>query len=203
MLISPMTNSSALDIFLLPMITSHVPRLGALCVRSAHQIEASFCVSSRRSCSRCRRASAPPRSPPRCPPARIGADRDGLTRFEGSRTAAPTCAPAASSLERIGVRFLGRQERRERMNGPADSAIRFTDGSPDRRRCCPRPTRPRVSVGQAKYRAAEASTPTSCLPFVEPSCEVEIGLPARTTYIDFPDSDVSRAWTLYAWEPDR
>lgn len=31
--------------------------------------------------------------------------------------------------------------------------------------------------------------------------DVQIGLPVRATYIDFPDSDVSPAWTLYAWEP--
>ncbi len=31
--------------------------------------------------------------------------------------------------------------------------------------------------------------------------KVEIGLPVRATFIDFPDSDVSPAWTLYAWEP--
>ena len=30
---------------------------------------------------------------------------------------------------------------------------------------------------------------------------VKIGMPVRATYIDFPDSDVSPAWTLYAWEP--
>ncbi|MBB2991998.1 putative OB-fold protein/acyl dehydratase [Mycolicibacterium iranicum] len=30
---------------------------------------------------------------------------------------------------------------------------------------------------------------------------VEIGMPVRATYIDFPDSDISPAWTLYAWEP--
>lgn len=33
--------------------------------------------------------------------------------------------------------------------------------------------------------------------------EVQIGLPVRATYIDFPDSAVSPAWTLYAWEPAR
>ncbi|MHC9296998.1 bifunctional MaoC family dehydratase N-terminal/OB-fold nucleic acid binding domain-containing protein [Mycobacterium sp. LTG2003] len=31
--------------------------------------------------------------------------------------------------------------------------------------------------------------------------KVQIGMPVRATYIDFPDSDVSPAWTLYAWEP--
>ncbi|MFV8244702.1 bifunctional MaoC family dehydratase N-terminal/OB-fold nucleic acid binding domain-containing protein [Mycolicibacterium peregrinum] len=31
--------------------------------------------------------------------------------------------------------------------------------------------------------------------------KVEIGMPVRATFIDFPDSDVSPAWTLYAWEP--
>jgi uncharacterized protein len=31
---------------------------------------------------------------------------------------------------------------------------------------------------------------------------VEIGLPVRATYIDFPEGDVGPAWTLYAWEPD-
>ncbi|MGH3577019.1 MAG: bifunctional MaoC family dehydratase N-terminal/OB-fold nucleic acid binding domain-containing protein [Mycobacterium sp.] len=31
---------------------------------------------------------------------------------------------------------------------------------------------------------------------------VEIGMPVRATYIDFPASDVGPAWTLYAWEPD-
>ncbi|WP_172800513.1 bifunctional MaoC family dehydratase N-terminal/OB-fold nucleic acid binding domain-containing protein [Mycobacterium sp. IS-1496] len=35
---------------------------------------------------------------------------------------------------------------------------------------------------------------------VDPS-EVQIGMPVRAMYIDFPDSDVSPAWTLYAWEP--
>ncbi|MBU9766791.1 DNA-binding protein [Mycobacterium sp. TNTM28] len=29
--------------------------------------------------------------------------------------------------------------------------------------------------------------------------EVQIGMPVRATFIDFPDSDVSPAWTLYAW----
>lgn len=33
--------------------------------------------------------------------------------------------------------------------------------------------------------------------------KVAIGMPVRATYIDFPDSDVSPAWTLYAWEPVR
>lgn len=37
---------------------------------------------------------------------------------------------------------------------------------------------------------------------IDPS-EVEIGMPVRATYIDFPDSDISPAWTLYAWEPVR
>ncbi|BBX88780.1 MaoC family dehydratase N-terminal domain-containing protein [Mycolicibacterium boenickei] len=31
--------------------------------------------------------------------------------------------------------------------------------------------------------------------------KVQIGMPVRATFIDFPDSDVSPAWTLYAWEP--
>ncbi|MEH3130537.1 MAG: bifunctional MaoC family dehydratase N-terminal/OB-fold nucleic acid binding domain-containing protein [Mycolicibacterium neoaurum] len=31
--------------------------------------------------------------------------------------------------------------------------------------------------------------------------QVKIGMPVTATYIDFPDSDVSPAWTLYAWEP--
>ena len=30
---------------------------------------------------------------------------------------------------------------------------------------------------------------------------VEIGMPVRATYIDFPDGDTGPAWTLYAWEP--
>jgi uncharacterized OB-fold protein/acyl dehydratase len=30
---------------------------------------------------------------------------------------------------------------------------------------------------------------------------VEIGLPVRATYIDFPANDLGPAWTLYAWEP--
>ncbi|HZQ31400.1 MAG TPA: OB-fold domain-containing protein [Mycobacterium sp.] len=36
---------------------------------------------------------------------------------------------------------------------------------------------------------------------VDPAA-VEIGMPVRTTYIDFPANDVGPAWTLYAWEPD-
>ena len=36
---------------------------------------------------------------------------------------------------------------------------------------------------------------------VEPG-KVEIGMPVRATYIDFPANDVGPAWTLYAWEPD-
>jgi uncharacterized OB-fold protein/acyl dehydratase len=32
--------------------------------------------------------------------------------------------------------------------------------------------------------------------------EVEIGMPVRATYIDFPEGDSGPAWTLYAWEPD-
>ncbi|CAN5555731.1 bifunctional MaoC family dehydratase N-terminal/OB-fold nucleic acid binding domain-containing protein [soil metagenome] len=35
---------------------------------------------------------------------------------------------------------------------------------------------------------------------VDPA-DVQIGLPVRATYIDFGDSDISPAWTLYAWEP--
>jgi uncharacterized OB-fold protein len=31
---------------------------------------------------------------------------------------------------------------------------------------------------------------------------VEIGMPVRATYIDFPEGDTGPAWTLYAWEPD-
>lgn len=30
---------------------------------------------------------------------------------------------------------------------------------------------------------------------------VEIGMPVRAMYIDFPASDVGPAWTNYAWEP--
>jgi uncharacterized OB-fold protein/acyl dehydratase len=36
---------------------------------------------------------------------------------------------------------------------------------------------------------------------VDPA-EVEIGMPVRATYIDFPEGDAGPAWTLYAWEPD-
>ncbi|MGZ6949293.1 MAG: bifunctional MaoC family dehydratase N-terminal/OB-fold nucleic acid binding domain-containing protein [Ilumatobacteraceae bacterium] len=36
---------------------------------------------------------------------------------------------------------------------------------------------------------------------VDPS-KVEIGMPVRATYIDFPANDVGPAWTLYAWEID-
>jgi uncharacterized protein len=32
---------------------------------------------------------------------------------------------------------------------------------------------------------------------------VEIGMPVRATYIDFPESESGPAWTLYAWEPDQ
>jgi uncharacterized protein len=32
---------------------------------------------------------------------------------------------------------------------------------------------------------------------------VQIGMPVRATYLDFPESDAGPAWTLYAWEPDR
>ncbi len=35
---------------------------------------------------------------------------------------------------------------------------------------------------------------------VDPA-KVEIGMPVRATYIDFPDGDDGPAWTLYAWEP--
>ncbi|UGU28611.1 MaoC family dehydratase N-terminal domain-containing protein [Mycolicibacterium smegmatis] len=35
---------------------------------------------------------------------------------------------------------------------------------------------------------------------VEPD-QVQIGMPVRATFIDFPDSEISPAWTLYAWEP--
>ncbi|MFP1154830.1 DNA-binding protein [Mycobacterium sherrisii] len=35
---------------------------------------------------------------------------------------------------------------------------------------------------------------------VDPA-EVQIGLPVRATYIDFPDGESGPAWTLYAWEP--
>jgi len=36
---------------------------------------------------------------------------------------------------------------------------------------------------------------------VDPA-SVEIGMPVRATYIDFPANDVGPDWTLYAWEPD-
>jgi uncharacterized OB-fold protein/acyl dehydratase len=36
---------------------------------------------------------------------------------------------------------------------------------------------------------------------VDPST-VEIGMPVRAMYIDFPANDVGPAWTNYAWEPD-
>jgi uncharacterized protein len=32
--------------------------------------------------------------------------------------------------------------------------------------------------------------------------KVEIGMPVRAIYIDFPASDTGPEWTLYAWEPD-
>ena len=35
---------------------------------------------------------------------------------------------------------------------------------------------------------------------VDPA-EVQIGMPVRATYIDFPEGDSGPAWTLYAWEP--
>jgi uncharacterized OB-fold protein len=35
------------------------------------------------------------------------------------------------------------------------------------------------------------------------SADVRIGMPVRATYLDFPDSAVSPAWTLYAWEAAR
>lgn len=35
---------------------------------------------------------------------------------------------------------------------------------------------------------------------VEPA-DVEIGMPVRATYLDFPANDAGPAWTLYAWEP--
>ena len=35
---------------------------------------------------------------------------------------------------------------------------------------------------------------------VDPA-SVEIGMPVRATYIDFPEGDSGPAWTLYAWEP--
>jgi uncharacterized OB-fold protein len=31
---------------------------------------------------------------------------------------------------------------------------------------------------------------------------VDIGMPVRATYIDFPEGSSGPAWTLYAWEPD-
>jgi uncharacterized OB-fold protein/acyl dehydratase len=31
---------------------------------------------------------------------------------------------------------------------------------------------------------------------------VEVGMPVRATYIDFPAGESGPAWTLYAWEPD-
>jgi uncharacterized protein len=34
---------------------------------------------------------------------------------------------------------------------------------------------------------------------VEPST-VEIGMPVRAMYIDFPANEVGAAWTNYAWE---
>jgi uncharacterized OB-fold protein len=37
---------------------------------------------------------------------------------------------------------------------------------------------------------------------VDPST-VEIGMPVRATYIDFPEGESGPAWTLYAWEPAR
>ncbi|OBB44642.1 bifunctional MaoC family dehydratase N-terminal/OB-fold nucleic acid binding domain-containing protein [Mycobacterium sp. 852002-51961_SCH5331710] len=36
---------------------------------------------------------------------------------------------------------------------------------------------------------------------VDPAA-VQIGMPVRATYIDFPEGDSGPAWTLYAWEPD-
>jgi uncharacterized OB-fold protein len=35
------------------------------------------------------------------------------------------------------------------------------------------------------------------------AADVKIGMPVRATYLDFPDSEVSPAWALYAWEPAR
>jgi uncharacterized protein len=33
------------------------------------------------------------------------------------------------------------------------------------------------------------------------AADVKIGMPVTATYLDFPDSEISPAWTLYAWEP--
>jgi uncharacterized OB-fold protein len=35
---------------------------------------------------------------------------------------------------------------------------------------------------------------------VDPAA-VEIGMPVRAMYIDFPANALGPAWTLYAWEP--
>jgi uncharacterized protein len=32
---------------------------------------------------------------------------------------------------------------------------------------------------------------------------VEIGMPVRAMYVDFPEGPSGPAWTLHAWEPDR
>jgi uncharacterized OB-fold protein/acyl dehydratase len=37
---------------------------------------------------------------------------------------------------------------------------------------------------------------------VDPAA-VQIGMPVRAAYIDFPANDVGPAWTLYAWEPGK
>jgi uncharacterized OB-fold protein/acyl dehydratase len=36
---------------------------------------------------------------------------------------------------------------------------------------------------------------------VDPA-KVEIGMPVRAIYLDFPETESGPAWTLYAWEPD-
>jgi 3-oxo-4,17-pregnadiene-20-carboxyl-CoA hydratase alpha subunit len=36
---------------------------------------------------------------------------------------------------------------------------------------------------------------------IEPA-RVEVGMPVRATYLDFPANELGPAWTLYAWEPD-
>jgi len=36
---------------------------------------------------------------------------------------------------------------------------------------------------------------------VDPAA-VQVGMPVRATYIDFPEGPGGPAWTLYAWEPD-
>ena len=108
---------------------------------------------------------------------------------------------ADGSLQHPPVPALWQSDRQNRSGRP------ITSSPPARARCsassCTTPRRcpaARLPFVIALVELEEGVRMLGELRNADPA-SVEIGMPVRATYIDFPEGDSGPAWTLYAWEP--